>query len=244
LLTIARRFPEQVWIKRVINSAIEIAMRNLWTALAPGDFLKLTQNANRYLVQNATHLQELIIESLERLQQKLQGENPAAEDLWNANEPKDENYLSDYISRHLRNDLDGRGLVASREVEIARGDGHGTGERTDLYVTYPVFCRHDDRVETIRVIIEVKCTWHPKWKTAMKTQLVYRYLADNDCRHGIYLVGWYTGSRWNKQTNTFKKSSKDSYADVNNLLVLQAEFESINSSGIRVRSFVLDNHLT
>ena len=243
--SIATRFPEQVWLHRVLNSAIEKAVRNAWMPIEPRDFLSLIQRENFRLVQNAGQLQELILESLGRLQQKLQGEIPAVEDLWNADEPKDENYLSDYITRHLRDDLKGRGLKASREVEIRRGSGKGTGQRTDIYVTCAVIHPHEkDRIDTVRVIIEVKGMWHREWETAMKSQLVDRYHADNDCRHGIYLVGWYHGARWNKKSNSYKESGTIPYAKVDALLRKQAEDLTMTGSAILIRSFVLNCHLT
>lgn len=36
-------------------------------------------------------------------------------------------------------------------------------------------------------------------KTAMKEQLVARYLKDNQCRHGIYLIGWYVCPQWDPE---------------------------------------------
>ncbi|MDZ4850279.1 MAG: hypothetical protein SGI77_13425 [Pirellulaceae bacterium] len=239
---IAARFPKQVWLHRVVNSAIEKAVRNAWVSTVPKDFLRLVQQENFRLVQNADHLQELILESLGRLQQKLQGENPAVENLWNADEPKDENYLSDYIARHLRDDLNGRGLVASREVEIRRGSGKGTGQRTDIYVTCAVVHPHEkDRIDWVQVIIEVKCLWNKHWRTAMDSQLVDRYLRKNECRHGIYLLGWYAGSRWSKESSTYKKSLKWSVEKTERFLCEQANsLSTADSSVYSVNSIVLD----
>lgn len=239
LLSIVSRFPEKTWLKRTFNSAVEIAMRNLWSALEPREFLELTKTTDRFLVQNATHLQELIIESLERLQQKLQGENPATEDLWNADEPKDENCLSDYVVRHLRDDLKASGIVALREVEIRRSQLGKPGERTDLYVTGNVVDSINNSSSSVRVIIEVKCTWHPELTTAMKTQLVDRYLKANDCRHGIYLVGWYEGSRWNRSTSKYTKSKKFCLSEISSMVHEQAMTISSDSMA-NIRSFVLN----
>jgi len=38
--------------------------------------------------------------------------------------------------------------------------------------------------------------WHPELKTAMKTQLVERYLRDNQCQCGLYVVGWFLCEYW------------------------------------------------
>jgi hypothetical protein len=32
----------------------------------------------------------------------------------------------------------------------------------------------------------------------MQTQLVERYLKDNDCKHGLYLIGWFPLKLWDE----------------------------------------------
>ncbi|HEU5101871.1 MAG TPA: hypothetical protein VFU22_22775 [Roseiflexaceae bacterium] len=81
-------------------------------------------------------------------------------------------------------------MVINREVVIRRGTGKGDDQRTDVHVNAVT----RDRLkpyDVITLIIEVKSCWHPEGLTAMETQLIQRYLKDNACRHGLYLVGWY-----------------------------------------------------
>ncbi len=91
-------------------------------------------------VRSEQELVEVIVESLERLQQKLHGETPSVRDVWDRQartrrwRPIDENGLCDYVARHLREDLERCGIVALREVQIRRGCGDGRGERTDIYL--------------------------------------------------------------------------------------------------------------
>jgi hypothetical protein len=74
----------------------------------------------------------VLIESLQRLEEKLQGETPAAQFLWDQDggsyRPKDEKSFSDYVKIYLEDDLTVRGIIVNREVEIHRG------ERTDIHV--------------------------------------------------------------------------------------------------------------
>ena len=46
---------------------------------------------------------------------------------------------------------------------------------------------------------EVKGCWNRELKHAMKTQLVDRYLKDNQCQHGLYLIGWFNCEQWDNK---------------------------------------------
>ena len=140
-------------------------------------------------------LLSVLIESLKRLEAKLHGETPAVEYLWdrvdqNGYKPKDENLLSNYVKIHLDEDLGSRGVIANREVQIHRG------ERTDIHVDAITYDSRGQVYDRITTIIEVKGCWNPELNNAMEMQLVDRYLTDNHCQHGLYLVGWYNCDRW------------------------------------------------
>lgn len=110
-------------------------------------------------------------------------------DLWDYNrraktrEPIDENAFSDYVVRHLRDDLPQCGIVCLREVEISRGYAE-PGERTDIYVAATIEDSHD----VLRTIVDVKGCWHAELQTAMWSQLKDRYLHENDCDREVYLA--------------------------------------------------------
>jgi hypothetical protein len=162
----------------------------------------LAKSYDSYFVQNGEQLLAVLVNSLKRLQQKLQGETPRAIDLWNENgeyTPKDENRFSDYIKSHLDEDLKQRGIVLNREVEIRRGVGSTSGERTDIHVDAVSKIPNETRIDIIKVVIEVKGCWHREILTAMKTQLLDRYLKESDCRHGLYVVGWFYCEQWDKR---------------------------------------------
>ena len=63
-------------------------------------------------------------------------------------------------------------------------------------------------LKQITVIIEVKGCWNEKLNTSMKEQLVNRYLKDNTCQHGIYLVGWFDCEQWDKSDSNKAKAPK------------------------------------
>ena len=156
-------------------------------------------------MQDGRQLLGVLIESLQRLQAKLHGETPAVAGVWNEwkqggrmlYQPKDEERFSDFVKLHLDEDLRGRGVIVNREVQIRRGEGGVPGERTDIHVDAirragPT----DEDYDTITAIVEVKGNWHRELFAAMETQMVRRYLRDNQAQHGLYLVGWFNCPQW------------------------------------------------
>lgn len=209
--------PQVAHLSWITRAACRAALAATWTPLTIEQFRELSRQPQSRLVRNGQELRNVIQESLARLQEKLQGETPAARDLWDRHrkttssaeswEPVDENDLSDYIKRHLAGDLERCGIVALREVEIRSGHGE-LGERTDIYVAAllddPVSGAH--RCE--HVVIEVKGCWHVDLKSAIQTQLRDRYLKENACDQGLYIVGWFVCDSWNKDDRRFKSTPK------------------------------------
>ena len=210
-----------------------------WQPLTSKELWQLTQVRSSRLVRNDEELQLVIIESLERLQQKLHGETPSVRDLWDHHrkadhwEPIDENGVSDYVARHLRDDLQRCGVVSLREVEIRRGDA-GPGERTDIYVAATL----EGSLYPVHVIVEVKACWHPELQTAMESQLRDRYLKDNSCVRGIYLVAWFRCDQWNSADDRHRKTPKWTSDEAQTRLEGQAQ--SISQPDAQLRAFVLN----
>jgi len=205
---IKARLPDLEYLNFVLVTARRNVRMKNWTPLRPKEFIQLAQSPSSRVVLNSDDLINAVTESLLRLQKKLHGETPDCIFLWDrvpASEkqrPKLENDLSDYIKNHLQEDLLRSGIIAAREIEIRRrqsGDGE-PGERTDIYIA----CFVPSSGKHARVIIEVKGCWNPNIKTAMKDQLLNRYLRDKDCQHGIYLVGWFDCPHWDAK-DTRKK---------------------------------------
>jgi len=191
--------PEMTWINSILVEARKNTRRCNWEPLTPELFQKLLRRGDVRYVNSEVGLLDVIIDSLRRLEERLQGETPSAIDLWDRIDskkgqekyrPKDENSFSDYVKRHFDGDLQNR-IIALREVQIRRGLGDNQGENTDVYVTIPA----TDTRPNLTVIIECKGCWHNDLDSAMETQLVNRYLADNECRCGLYLVGWFHFSK-------------------------------------------------
>lgn len=169
-------------------------------SIEPEMLLALARRADRRVVLDSRDLLRVVLESLDRLRHRLKGRDPLVRALWDEganSKPKDENFLSDFIVDHLRQDLVHGGIVADREVQL-RSRLHGTpGQRTDIQVQ--AFDGGDVAGGSRRVAsltIEVKGCWNPDLHTAMKSQLLDRYLASTGETVGLYLVGWYVCTPW------------------------------------------------
>lgn len=240
---IMRELPHLTNLKWVLLDARENMLRRTWLPPSPEHFLELTRRKGSRLVRSADQLLELLVESLQRLQTKLQGETPQVEFLWdridqNRWRPKDESSLANYIKGFLKDDLEQAGVVALREVEIRRSVGKGTGQTTDIHVTGLVPSSVEGKFNPVRVIIEVKGCWHPEVTTAMKTQLVERYLRDNPCRHGLYVVGWFCCSLWDDADPKKKQSPKWSVEEAR--MEFDRQAKELSANGLVIRSVVLD----
>jgi hypothetical protein len=243
---VANALPQYKWIKQyTLVEARRITTQKSWQPPEISNLFKLVENHDLRLVNSPDELMGIVIDSLNSFQQKLQkNDHPQAIRLWNENgrppisSPKDENRLSDEVATHLTEDLKSRGIIVGREVEIRRGN------ETDIHIS--VHKRdHLGRPidDPMKVTIEVKGCWHPDLNTAMESQLVGQYLSTDDCRHGIYLIGWFTCDKWNDPKDSRKKKApKLDISDAAKKFEQQAEEVSTKTS-LRVQSFVLDARL-
>ncbi len=243
---IACEFPMLDWLKWTLLEAQTFARRRTWVPLQPADILKIATNQEARLVQSGDQLLDVLIESLKRLEAKLQGETPAAIDLWseisrNVYRPKDENRLSDYVKRHLDEGLKERGIIVNREIEIRRGEGSGRGERTDIHVDAVVRSSHGEIYDSVTVIIEVKGCWNSELNRAMQTQLVGRYLKDNRCQHGLYLVGWFNCQQWDDEDYRKQQATQLDINEAQKQFDVQAV--ELSQGGMRIKALIINTAL-
>ena len=149
--------------------------------------------------------------------------------------PKDENRFSDYVARYLKNNLEERGVIVNREVEIRRG------ERTDIQIDAVNKKSNSDAFDSITVILEAKGCWNSGLDSAMEKQLVNRYLKDNTCNHGIYLIGWFNCEEWDNSDSRKSKAPKISINEAKEKFEKQAE--QLSHSGVQVKAFILNTAL-
>lgn len=204
LREIQHALPEVGWLTWTLVEARDLLRRREWKAPMPEEVVRLALDRNQRLVQSGRDLLDVLVESLRRLEQELHGETPMVQFLWDTWagggvrrwRPKEENALSDFVKSHLERDLKERGVIVNREVEIRRGIGTAPGERTDIHVDAVLPGVATDAYDTLSAIIEAKGSWNRGLRTAMRSQLVDRYLEENQCRFGLYLVGWFNCDAW------------------------------------------------
>ena len=268
LQQIANHSPEMPEnLKRNLLEAQLKIRRSTWKPPTPQEVLQITRDKNIRLVNSGEQLLDVIVESLDRLNQEFKGETPSAFFLWNEDvfslesnkkeqggqkntqvetvfRPKDEQALSDYVKLHLVKDLKQRAIIANREVEISRrhGDKKATsGKRVDILVN--AFVRQPNReiYDPIKVIIEVKGGWNESLNNAMKTQLVDAYL-ENVTQYGVYLIGWFNCEQWDRKDYRYKKHPKRLDIDkAKKKFALQAA--DLSKQGLKIKAVVLDTSL-
>ncbi len=239
---VMQTFPDLDWMPQAVQAGAEaMRRRSPWWHQAK-DFLELVAIAEKRFVRSVDELADVVLESLERLEMRLQRqETPLASYLWNEwrgekgadgkkelrFKPKDEESFSDWVRVHLHDDLAGRGIIIGREVKISKG------ERTDIHVSTFKTQHNSKQRELLKVIVEVKGSWHPELDTAMQTQLLERYLHGASCARGIYLVGWFHCEKWKGS----KLKSKDIYAWRDRMA---EQAQALSTEGYRVDSVVID----
>jgi hypothetical protein len=237
-----QEFPESDWLKSVQVDAEAEVRRVTWVPARPQDILKLATDRELRLVQSGDQLLQVLVDSLERFQSLLQGETPEAQFLWDNisisdAKPKDENTFADYIKIYLEKDLKQRGIVLNREVRIHRG------QRTDIHVNAVIPASLGQLYDSITAIVECKGCWNPGLYDAMRDQLVGRYLKDNHCQHGLYLVGWFNCSNWSKGDGRKKQAEKLCPTLDDTRQKLTASATDLSTDMTRIKAIVLDSSL-
>lgn len=249
---LVQELPELTWLKQVLLHAQNIRRHKDWCPPTTSAILQLVKNSEKRLVQDGNQLLDVLVEALQDLELELQGETPAVIDIWNdvslnskkpIYRPKGENNFSNHVKRFLDRTLKPRGAIVNREVELRAKMGSkevgSPGERTDIHVDAVIRTSNGQVFDCITAIIEVKGCWHDDLSHAMETQLVNRYLKDNTCQHGLYLVGWFDCPQWDDKDSRKKKSPKISLEQARNKFNQQAEQLS-KKNNVQVRAFVLN----
>ncbi|WP_156819591.1 hypothetical protein [Pseudonocardia sp. HH130630-07] len=105
----------------------------------------------------------------------------------------------------------------------------GIGDRADLTVTIP-YGNH-----SIRTVAEAKTINNVEVDTALREQLVERYLRPLALRHGLYLVYWVRRDRRPPGWHKSRGEDRDSYLDE-----LRAQADAVRVDGFHVVPYILD----
>lgn len=202
----ARR-PELKWLGQMRVRMRKALLRSDWAPLRP-------RQARDYLDDKRAHvpitdegvLCQRVLDSLVDFQRLIRDVPNPSNELWNTPaggrnywHPKDENEVSNRLQIHLNNALRSVGGQAVRESESRRGHAPA-GDPTDLpdLVVSAPSATHPGTI--LRVVIEVKCTWHDEAISALRTQLAERYLRTFRC--GVYCLVHFTCPTWDLPGDT------------------------------------------
>ena len=263
---IADELPHLDWLRWTLLEALILTRRKTWAPFDPDEIRRLLENADLRIVRDSDQLLDVVVESLNRLQKRLQRqETPLARYLWDkvpevpkgrkiAKAPKvlnetffrpvDENTLSDYLKVHLQDELRDRGIILGREVVIRQGylaekqTGRRPGQRTDIQVSVSVPQPDGLGAQTLTVVAEVKGVWNTGLWSSIKCQLVDRYLEQNGLTHGLYVVGWFNDEAWDPVDPNRSKNRKRTLKEAQDFLDAQAT--KLSTGGKRVQAVVLD----
>ena len=86
--------------------------------------------------------------------------------------------------------------------------------------------------------MEVKGNWNAELLSAMETQLRDRYLKENRCRNGLYLISWFTCPKWSQDDPRRKECPRMSLSEAQEFFSQQAN--ELSKDGYWIRSYVLD----
>ncbi len=223
--------------------AQEFARMKTWEPPKPQEIYDMIQNSASRLIQSGEDLLDILIESLERLEDRLQGRygyTPGAISLWDHRgrrhfRPKYEDDFSDHVKNHLLFDLNN--IVINREVDI---DQRST---PDLLINIINQDASHDQNRIITAVIEVKGSWHQELSTAMHTQLYERYMIPRRLPYGLYLVGWFRSQYWDPTDNRSTSNIED-FESVDDLRAfLEDQAQRLSEEGFRIKSMVVDASL-
>jgi predicted NACHT family NTPase len=232
LRNVASALPQLPWLVSIAADADRQRLRLTWNGVDPTSLYEMAASRRPRFVESADQLLERIIESIERLQARLHGDTPAISDLWDKDRPKDEDQFSNYIKRHLTDDLSRQGIISNREVQIR------SGQFTDIRVDAIRRVSRSDPLDVVTVIVEAKGCWNKGVKTDMANQLRDRYLKENQCRHGLYVVGWFLCPKWTNQDYRVGQTPRWSIDEARRFFDAQAGDLSV--AGAILKAFVLD----
>jgi hypothetical protein len=193
---IVAALPADRWLARTLATAEAALRRNQWCPTPLPQLLRLAEDRRSVLVNDLAGLAAAVSAALDKIQTRLTGATPESHYLWDthAGRPKSEDEVSDYLANEFDRELTARGAIVNREVQIRRNRTSGIGERTDLLVdAVPIGGRDTGRLS---LPLEVKGAWNEELLTAMRAQLLDRYMRDTGSTRGVYIVAWPDLTSW------------------------------------------------
>jgi hypothetical protein len=199
LAALSNALPSMPSLQRIRATAMTVFSQKSWTGRSIRDLVALAQDTTRALVNTELDLQVVIRKALTIVQRELTGANPQSHLLWDTHSkrPKTEDEISDHLRNRLAELTGGNRLVVNREVQVRRNQPSGVPERADIQIDAATGVAGP--FATISYPIEAKGAWNDELMTAMRSQLVEKYMTDLHVSHGCYVVLWPDVEDWTEK---------------------------------------------
>lgn len=244
--TIVKEFPERADLSYSLRNAELALSRASWRPTPPDVLLSLAHENGRTIIASERDLADAVQASILRFASGLRGVDATVGQYWDQLgegrwKPKNEEALSNALTHHLRRDLDPvAGATTAREVRIRPPMGTTPSENVDILVQAQV-AGNGQQTRMVQVIIEIKGQWNRGLKSAIRTQLVERYLDKNDqTLTGIFLVGWYTSDEWDGDDYRNSAAKRNGSSRLVLEQELQAAAAHLTNARRDVRAMVID----
>ena len=237
------------WFDRLVAQAELQRRRQGWVPVSPVALLEMRNDATRRLVRTGDELLATVEEVIWAWEKHVR-EKGTVESLWNEVgkgshtwQPKDEAHLCDVLAAWLERELRDRHVAIGRELQISRrkvNDGEA-GRRLDILVEA---VSSAPGTPSIKVVVEVKGSWNTGAADDFEKQLVDRYLQEYDARHGLFVVGWFACTAWDKSDSRRTSGPWGTISDAKLMLASQSRSLNENKPGIGVAALVVDFHMS
>jgi hypothetical protein len=200
LRTLEQRYGKKYpWLRRPRARAERLYRQATWTPIPLRSVAEILVASGKRLIRSQQDAIDGIVAALIQYEDRLRRQSPNdLEDLWNlprgqSPTPKEEERISEKLCTAIREYFRQYAVIADREVQIARRklsntSGGAPGSEVDIFCTVPSSgMSHGD---TIVVPVEVKLSHNRQVRTALRSQLVERYMRELGATHGVFAVVW------------------------------------------------------
>lgn len=190
------RYP---WIRRPRAMAERAYRLSRWGPIPPASVAALLYANSKRLIRSGSDALEGIVAALDQYATQIrQDRSEDLEDFWNTPKkgpptPKTEERVSGKICEYIRDYFQKYAVTADREVQVyrrksSRNDDGVPGSEVDVLIRVPAVGSVSG--DGIAVPIEVKLSSNTEGRTALRGQLVDRYMTQLGTSFGAFVVAW------------------------------------------------------
>jgi hypothetical protein len=187
------------WLRRPRARAERAYRLANWAPVSPAKVAQVLAAHEKRLIRSGSDAVDGIVTAIEQYVDRLhRSSSDDLEDFWNLPKtarpsPKEEERVSSKLCSAIRGYFQDYAICADREVQISRRklaahEGGSPGSETD--VLYRAAAAIVAEGGDIAIPIEVKLAHNPESLTALRDQLVNRYMSELGTNHGIFVVAW------------------------------------------------------